>query len=364
MNVERSRVTVALLAVLLVLAAVPGLAAAETRSGGTVVVAAGETVNEDLTAFGGNVVVRGTVNGDLTAFAGNVVVTGTVTGDVEAVGGNVRVEGDVGGDLTGAAGTLLIGPEATIDGNVEFGAGTATVRGEIAGDAAIGADELTVGPSAVIGGNLEHDAETFDRSPDAEIGGSVTRNEDLGGGEFVPGPVLPNWIGAAYGFLVNLLFGALLLLVLPGFSGGVARRAIDRPLYMGGYGLLVLIAVPILLVLFAITIIGIPITILGALVFALVVWIAYLYGAFAVGAWLVSLADSRNPWLALVVGLLVVALVGLVPFLGGLVQFLVSLLGLGALAAALRAAWRGRRGASPRFPATADGSEPAGDATR
>lgn len=361
-----SRILAALVVALVVLAAVPGLAAAETRSGGSVVVGEGETVDEDLTAFAGNVVVRGTVNGDLTVFAGNVVVTGTVTGDVEATGGNVRVNGDVGGGLTGAAGTLTVGPEAAIDGDVQFGAGTAVVRGEIAGDAAIGADDLTVGPTAAIGGDLEYDAGSFDRSPDARIGGAVTRNEDLGQGEFAPVPAVPNWIGALYGFLVNLLFGALLLLVLPGFSGDVARRAIDRPLYMGGYGLLVLIAVPILLVLFAITIVGIPITLLGALLFALAVWIAYLYGAFAVGAWLVSLADSRNPWLALVVGLLVVALVGLVPFLGGLVQFLVSLLGLGALAAALRAAWRGRRGTSPRVPAepATGGSEPAGDAAR
>jgi uncharacterized protein HemY len=79
------------------------------------------------------------------------------------------------------------------------------------------------------------------------------------------------------------------------------------------------------------------------LVYGLVLWLGYVYGSFAVGSWLLSLADAENRWLALFVGLLAVSLVGLIPILGGLVQFVVLLLGLGALGRGLRNRYRGRR---------------------
>jgi len=85
-----SRGIALLLALLVVLAVVPGVAAAESRSGGTVVVAEGETIDENLEAFGGTIVVHGTVNGDLSAFGGDVLVTGDVTGDVSVFAGNVH----------------------------------------------------------------------------------------------------------------------------------------------------------------------------------------------------------------------------------------------------------------------------------
>lgn len=59
------------------------------------------------------------------------------------------------------------------------------------------------------------------------------------------------------------------------------------------------------------------------------------HGRFAVGTWLLSLADAENRWAALIVGLFVVLLVDLIPFLGGLVELIVLLLGLGALSLAL-----------------------------
>jgi len=78
--------------------------------------------------------------------------------------------------------------------------------------------------------------------------------------------------------------------------------------------------------------VGIPLGLVGILAYALLLWLGFVYGAYAVGTWLVGLADASGRWLALLVGLFVVSVVGLVPILGGLVQFVVLLLGLGALA--------------------------------
>lgn len=345
-----------LLATVLVLAAVPGtVAAQEVRTDDTIIIGANETV-DGLTAASGTVIVRGTVAGDLTAFTGNVLVPGAVEGDVEAFSGNVRINGTVSGDVNAFGGNLLLGRGGEIGGDLRAAAGTVVIDGAIRGDATIGAGSIVLGSSAVLGGDLRYDAD-LDVAPGARVAGTIERSDDLG----VFGVSdLGGWAFGAYGFLVNLLFGAVLVFVFPSFSLNVADRAGSDPVRSAGVGLLLLVAIPVLLVALAITIVGIPLSLIGAVLFGLLLWIAAIYGAFALGTWLLSTVGTANKWLALAVGLLAVAVLRWLPIVGGLVQFVVLLIGLGALAAALRSWYRGRRVASepaePAMPGEADES--------
>ncbi|MFC7044206.1 polymer-forming cytoskeletal protein [Halobacteriaceae archaeon GCM10025711] len=326
----------AVLVVLLVVAA--GVATAETRAGGTIVVEEGETV-DGLEAFGGNVIVRGTVDGDLTAFSGNVVVDGEVTGDVAAFAGNVQVDGRVGGDVAAFGGNVVLGSGSQVGGNLDAAAGTITVDGAVDGNARLGAETVTLGPTAAIQGDLEYDAGNLVQASGATVAGQVTQNDDLAftGPTVAPVgvPSIPAWVFSIYWLLVNFVVGAVLLLALPSFSRSVADRVSERPLVSGGVGLLALVGVPVVLAVVAITIVGIPLAILGGFLFALLAWLGAVYGSFAVGSWLLSLADVANRWAALALGLVAVVLVSFVPWVGDLVAFVVFLLGLGALALAI-----------------------------
>lgn len=342
---------------LVLVSTLPGIAAAEeTRSGGTVVVAEGETVEGDLTAAGGTVIIDGTVDGDLTAFAGNVYVNGEVTGDIDAFAGNVHVRGAVGGDLSAVSGNVVVEPDGAVEGSLSAAAGNVAIHGTIGEDAEIGAGSITLGPTADIGGDLTYGGE-LNRHEDAQVGGTVTREGTGPVGPVEVAPTIPWWIGTAYAFFMHLLLGAVLLLVAPSFSEDVADRVITDPLRSGVVGILVTFAVPIALVLLAITVVGIPLSIIGVLLFVALAWVATVYGRFAVGVWLLSLAGTENRWGALVVGLLVVGLLAAVPYLGSIVSFVVFLLGLGALVSLGRNRYRGRGSA----PATA-GTEPAAGA--
>jgi len=330
-----------LFAALLVLAAVPAPAAAdETRTGDTVVVEEGETVDDDLQAFAGTVIVRGTVNGDLTAVTGNVFVDGEVNGNLQAFSGNVRINGTVTGDVSATGGNVFLARDGRVGGQFQAGAGNVVVEGEVGGDARLGASTITVGPTAAIDGDLAYDG-NLTLSEEAQIGGEVRQEDDLGAGG--QGPLVPGWVGWAYGLLANLLLGAVVLLIFPAFSTRLTDRAASDPLRSGGAGLLALVGIPILLALLFVSLVGIPLGLIGMLVYGLLLWLGYVYGSFAVGSRLLSLADAGSRWLALFVGLLAVSVVGLVPILGGLVQFLVLLLGLGALALGLRNRYRGHR---------------------
>lgn len=322
---------VVVVALVVAITVIPGVAAAQdVRSGDTVVVEEGESV-DGFTATSGTVIVRGTVNGDLEAFTGNVIISGTVTGDVTAFTGNVRISGTVEGNVEAFGGNVFVTGDGQIGNNLDAAAGTVSIRGTINGNANVGAGTLTLGPNAQIGGDLSYDAELINQG--ATISGELTRTDALSIG---PLPQTSGWLVTGFGFLANLLLGVVLLLALPGFTSRVATRVTETPVASVAIGLLVLIGVPIVLVLLAITVIGIPLTLVGAILYVISLWVATVLGAFALGAWGLSLMDIRNRWAGLLVGLVLVAALGFVPIVGSLFTFVLVLLGLGAMGLGFR----------------------------
>ena len=310
------------------LGTIPAVAVAQPGDGGTVVVEEDETVSS-VDTVAGSVIVRGTVTGDVSTVAGSVYVEGTVEGNVEAAAGNVRIAGTVGGDVSAGAGSVRIEEGGTVGGTFQAGAGTVVIDGRIDGDAVIGADTIRLGETASIGGSLRYDG-TLEGNQDA-VEGEVIHDASLGFGLRPALEQLTSWLFTVYSFILNFLLGAILLALFPRFSQGVADRVVSTPLRTGGVGLGVFLGVIVLLIALAVTIVGIPITVAGALLIAVVAWVALVYGRFAVGAWLLSFVDYGNRWLALVLGLVATTLLGLIPLLGGLLNFLIFLLGLGAL---------------------------------
>lgn len=340
---SRARRLLTLLVVATVaLSTVPGLAAAEPRAGGTVIVEAGETTG-DLEVFGGDIVIRGTVDGDLQAIGGNVRIEGTVTGSVDATAGNVVVVGTVEGDLRGAAGHVQIAEGGAIEGDFEAGAGSVLIAGTVGGNARIGAESITLDPSASIDGTLEYEG-TLNQASGAQVAGSVTKVSDLsvGGG---PIPDVASVVFSVYFLLVNILVGAILLLAFPRFAEGMVDRTVDRPGVTGLLGVATLVAGPLVLILIALTIVGIPLSLVGIGAYVLAIWLGSIYGRYVLGAWVLSQADVENRWLALLVGILGMFVVSRIPVVGGIADLAVLVWGLGALALGLYTAFkRGRAG--------------------
>ncbi|WP_408960028.1 polymer-forming cytoskeletal protein [Natrinema sp. 74] len=333
---HRSRLVVALLVAVVVIGIVPMTTAAQSgaQAGGTVVVEEGETV-DDLEAFGGTVVVRGTVTGDVSAVGGDVTVadTGQVTGDLEAAGGSVTIAGAVDGGVETAGGSVTVTESGTVGGEFTAGAGNVIIDGTLEGDAVIGADTIRLGDTASIAGDLRYDGD-LEGNTDA-VAGDIQEDSSLGVDVAPAIQPFASWLFAIYALAVNLLLGAALLALFPRFSAGVADNVATGPLRSGLVGLGVFVGIPILLIALAITVIGIPLSILGAIAFALLLWISTVYGQFAVAAWLLSAIGLGNRWLALVVGLIGGAALSRLPLVGGAINVVFLLLGLGAIARGL-----------------------------
>ena len=359
----RRRIALVLALVALLSPLATGLATAQSiqSPSGSIVVDEGETV-DSVETVAATIVVRGTVEGDLSGAAGSIRIaeTGRVDGNVQAAAGTVVVDGAVGGDTEVGAGSFELTETGQIAGSLDAGAGSISVDGAVGGDVRASADSVVLGPNADIDGEFRYDAGEFTESPDATVAGGVVEDTSLsgdggpgagGGGEF-----LPSWTGTAYGVAVNLVLGAVLLLAFPRFSRAVGDRVGTGALASGGVGLLALVVTPIGLALVAITIIGLPLALVGFAAYGVALWVGSVYGRYALGSWVLERVGSPNRWAALLLGVVGVALIGLVPWVGGVVDLLVLLLGLGALAFGLRDRYRGEAGApvSDSGPVEAD----------
>ncbi len=355
---------------LVVLATGPGMAVAQDASTapaftgltGTIVIQEGQTVDQ-ISGIAGSIIVHGTVTGNINGLAGDVVIseTGTVQGDVSVATGSLRIAGTVGGSVSAGSGNVVVTETGTVGGDFSVGAGNVIIDGSIAGDATVGGDTITLGESAAIAGGLRYDGTL--RGDTSVVQGPVTLDENLGNGfnadRWTTGVLrFPGWADTVYGFVANLILGAVLLLLFPSFSRHVADRVASTPARSGAFGFVGLIGVPIALVMIAITIIGIPLAILGLFVYLFSLWVGVVYGEYAVGHWLLGRSSAEvNRWYALVIGLAVFAVLGFVPFIGGLFTFGALIVGLGALGSALRGEYRRRRGGEPTPTDAPTGSE-------
>lgn len=352
-------------------------AAADVRSGDTITVGAGETVEDDLYAFGGTISILGTVHGDVIAFGGTVLISGTVIGDVIAGGGSVNVSGQVdgsvragggtiaidgriGGDVVVGSGTLTIGANAQVARDILAGGGTVTHSGQLGRDLRVSSGSLTI--DGRVGRNVQAEVDTLTLSARAVVDGSLTyasANEAvIPSGAAVRGPVerrapvrrsqpptapgpldrVVEWTQAIVGFLV---LGLLIVLIVPGFARRTNDSLVRSPLVSVGIGAGVLVGLPLLAIL--VVIVG---TFTGGWWIGLIV--LTLYGiAIAASIPVVGLAigtrivpGTGRGWqlaLALLVGLAALLLVALVPVLGAAVIFIAILAGLGAIVQAIAA---------------------------
>jgi len=325
----------------------------KVRSGQEVTVPAGETVRGDLYASAGTVRVDGRVEGDLVATGGEVTVSGTVTGDVLAAAGTTTISGQV-------------------DGDVRVGAGQARVEGRVGEDLLVGAGQATVAPGAEVGGDLIFGTGQM-RMDGAVAGsalgatGSYTRSGSVAGSERVsvrqpeeqPPTLAERALDRLRRYLSILVVGALLLWLAPRMLQGAAESVRRRPLASFGTGILAVVGVVVvLLVLVLVTVlVAVVLGLLGlgsltgatafggtlaAGIIAFLFFLAVAFGAqTAVGLALGRLLfgeDARSfvrGFGGLALGVLVVVLLSAIPVVGGWLEALLVLLGLGALVLAL-----------------------------
>jgi cytoskeletal protein CcmA (bactofilin family) len=325
------------------------------------VVAVDGMVTGNLFAAGHRVILRGTVKGDLVAVGERVEIEGTVDGNVFAGGGTVFVRGSVRRSVHGAGNTVRIDSSGRVDGDVVGFAGTidfdgrvgrdlvafagmTNVRGDAGRNASVRTRRLHVEAPARIGGNLVahvRDAAAVQVDEGAIVSGKTetrllpkekSRYTRVG---FYVWKLI--WLAAA--FLVGLALHALLPGLFPARLPGTVAL-----LRAAGLGFVALVVVPAAALLLMLTLIGLPAGLLILGLWCAGLYLAQILVATLVGRGFLQKADAPPASIApvLLVGLVLVAVSVNLPYVGGLLRFVVLVLGLGlATIGAHRGARRG-----------------------
>jgi len=350
--------------------------ALERRHADFVTVPASETVDDTLLATGNNVRVEGVINGDLIVAGGTVEVRGTVKGNVLSFAKRTVVSGNVEGSIFNASQTLdmdgqlahslycgvqtlrvderghigqgiLAGAgDVSLEGEVKrsvnmFFSGTADVSGSIGRDLTVAGDSnegsLTLTNTARVGGNLSARVRQVNRVHIAD-GASIAGNREIlqqvrERSQFTRPRFYFHraiWLASA------LLVGWLGLLLFPGFFRATTQ-AVGSGWSSLGLGLGVLAGVPLAIIVIAVTLVGLPISVMLLMVYLTGIGLAKVWVGAYLGQMLLKPAQATTgDWvLGLLVGLLIITVVGFIPYLGGLIRFGVLCLGLGAFAAQL-----------------------------
>ena len=280
--------------------------------GGTFTLESGDELNGDLVIFGGSVDLEegSTVRGDVLLFGGNADVLGTIRGNLALLGGSA--------DLGSSA--VVTGDLVTLGGNVDRAEG-AVIEGDF-----VTSDGVYF--------PFDFDLPNVTRLPEF---GSDFRIRPFEQSSF--GPFFSPATSILWFLLRTLLVAALAVLVVlfwPKPAERVGSAAVSQPLVTGGLGCLTFLVVPFLIVLMAITIIGIPLSFLTVVAMVIAVVFGWIAIGVEVGRRMVEAFEwDLHPAASAGIGTLAVGFVvggiGLIPCVGWLAPLLVGSAGLGAV---------------------------------
>jgi cytoskeletal protein CcmA (bactofilin family) len=355
-------------ALALVLAQPPAAMAAETRGGDEITVGPNEIIDDDLYAFGQNVTILGQVTGSVIAGGNTVTIGGEIGGDVMAAGSTVMVDGPVHGSIRAAGqsvqlrnqvdGDLLAtGNSISVVGGGAVGrdllaAGTGvTIAGPVGRDVnasgqevrisnAVGGDvtstatNLHLDSTAQVDGNIAYTSPNeAEVASGATVSGTIVRSEPANQTEAPATALARDWFRGVVGLAV---LGLVLLALFPRAASRNTAMLRQSPWKSLGLGAAVLILTPIL----AAVVFGLGLWVggwwLGLLLLGTyLVWLAlgYLVSAATLGGGLLTRVRGVRglPIWSLLLGLLILAALQLIPFVGGLVALTAAVFGSGAL---------------------------------
>jgi hypothetical protein len=246
---------------------------------------------------------------NMVTFGSNVTVTEKqVIDNVTAIGGSVTVlgNGQVTEDAVAVGGDVILKPNAQVKGDaVAVGGTVVKEKGAILGGETVIVQDGT---------------------------GLLSLFRQWGWFGFLSGIYLANVVFHFFLVITVTALGAVLLTLLPDFLQTITSTIQQAPLKSGAWGLGGTVAFGLLTTLISGSLLGI---LLGP-VLVLAMFAAGLLGAVSMGVLIgerILSGQERTPMQQFLVGMLILALIGLIPFVGGTVFWLVSLFGFGGVLA-------------------------------
>lgn len=310
------------------------------------------TLDGDLFFFGHSLTVDGQVNGDVFAFANAVRIKGKVGGNVRAFNESITIEGEVARNVLGFVSHFELPSGAKVDGSATLFVGNMQVEGQLGRDlcAFFGEGYL----DGTVGGEVRlyqsrHSHGIVQVGPRADVAGSFhyrgLKAPDVSSkARLASAPQVqivtarPEYL-SSFNYWYNAMIwgmafvmGLVFISVAPGLVQETSREVarLGAPL---GLGLVSFIVLPIAAVIACVTVVGLGLGISALFLWVFMLFFAQVFAAVWLGEAMLGVTSGTWPMTGrLALGLFVLRLGALIPFLGGWVRFLSCVLGMGALA--------------------------------
>ena len=334
-------------------------------------VASGEIQEGDAYAFGEQVEIDGRLAGDLFGFGRRVRVDGQVDGDLFAAAQIVDIGGTIGDSARVAAerltmdgtidGDLLVAAEethlernaritrnvratgsrvqinGTVDGDLTVLAGEVIFGGTVRGNATLRGDRVSLDPGACIEGNLTYESRVpLSQEELARVAGTARereRHDEDDEEEDAEGITMGSVIFWAWQVSAALLMGTLMIALLRGVLLLVASAIPQKATIGTLLGFAAFLIIPIASVVSMVTLIGLPVGLATFLLYWVILYVAKIPVAVWAGGRLLTWAGrpDASPYLALLIGVVLLYLLFQTPYVGWLIWFVATWLGLGTM---------------------------------
>lgn len=315
----------------------------------------------DVIVAGGELYIGHRIDGDVIAAGGRIKIRGEVKDDIRISGGDLNIDAIIGDDLAASGGSITVSPGTTIGGeawlaggevhmagtinkHLKIIAGNIRLSGTVHGDVELEGGEINILEGAQIDGNLHYKShEEGNINPAANITGNVTYEE-------LEWDYSEDGLGIL--FSLTLVAAAILLFWLfPKFTLSSTARISSEPWKSLGIGAVLLIATPIVVVVLVSIVLGIWIGLSLLALYLVALLLGFLIGAFFLGDRAARLIKTDvgtrgRRILSVVFAILLLAFIQIIPVIGGLMLFVLLLLGLGAVTSQLHASYKQPAGAT------------------
>lgn len=343
------------------------------------VIAAGEMVEvmgllqNDLYSASRHLIVNGEITDDAVAAAQHIYLHGRVGDMMLGMGETVVVDGNIEGDLFAAGREVRIAGNARIGGNVFIAAASVHFEGgEIDGALRVAGRTITLDGRIGNFTEIYGSDVTFGENYVSAFGTTINSDEpvhreNLG---VVPADLTimvdqPGWWGFLlykFGLYLSLLItGLVLIRVFKRTSTDLRKFATETFWKNTGVGLLSFLGVPLAAVVLSVMVLTIPLAVILGLLYGLALFTGYLLVAMLLGMMVLlrfrEETAPSTPYWGLALGMVVLAVLVNLPFLGWPIHALLLFFGLGSL---VRYAWRRSRIAGVQPGGTGGGAAEAG----
>ena len=271
-----------------------------------------EGESEYLLSAGNNIEINGTVKNDGFVF-GNVVnfnENSVIERDLLVLANNVTISGTIKKDVTIYAATV------TINGTIE--------------NVNVKANEIIIENANI--NNLSYNEDAVIEIKDSEVN-TTNLTEKLQSEVTIQDQIM-NFIYNLGGILV--IFLALYLLAPKLFKkieNNNANITVLNVFSMFGFGTLSLILIPVIFILLLTIVFCMPLAILLLILYVLAIWLSSIFTGYLLGYVILTklIKKENNPLLIGLIGIVILNLLGVIPYIGILITVISVMIGMGII---------------------------------